>query len=231
MAIPQLSVESVPAFKYFHGKKLCTLWKIEKISYTAALWVVSLIFSLSVPWTDFSLSSVHCHIKQFFLRFSQIFSCLNRSLSLSLYIVSFGPLSPWKSPLAMLQCVHVIVVVTEIICTPDVVLQLPESERGKALSLTWWLHSAEMPHWLVFNLLLTESPQVDMFVYLVVGGWGRAGRGCFLFVWGFWFCLFCFSFSKAALKTPVCAAGVMSSVLFFVLAAKYHILLMLIAFY
>lgn len=197
MEIPQLSVESVPAFKYFHGKKLCTLWKIEKISYTAALWMVSLIFSLSVPWTDFSLSSVHCHIKQFFLLFSQIFFCLNRSLSLSLYIVSFGPLSPWKSPLAMLQCVHVIVVLTEIICTPDMVLQLPESVRGKALSLTWWLHSAEMPHWLMFNLLLTESPQVDMFVYLVVGGWG--GRE------GDVFCLFggfgsvCFDFPSAKL--------------------------------
>lgn len=39
--------------------------------------------------------------------------------------------------------------------------------EGKKNSLTWCLHSVEMPHLVMFNLLLTKSPKVDMLLYLL----------------------------------------------------------------
>lgn len=74
--------------------------------------------------------SLNCHIKEDFLGCPQIFFCLNRALSFSLYIVSFGPLSSWSCSSVSMWLLR-----GEVMHTSGVVLQVPE--RGeKALSLT-----------------------------------------------------------------------------------------------
>lgn len=84
-----------------------------------------------------------------------------------------------EASLAMLQGVHVVVVLWgEITWTPEVASQVPDRERGKITSpdlMAIYAHvshsrvALETHHWLMFKLLLTESPPGGfLFGWLVV---------------------------------------------------------------